>query len=186
MSNLVLSNLTINGRPVGLFEPDPPFPYQTIQIGNQIWMAESLHEDDGGEGILVKNNITINGVLYPKICYYTYEAAVRIADTVNGWHLPTKSEVDTLVQYVNNGTYNSALSNMMKSTTGWNNNGIDSYGWNAKPDGKDDPYIGFNPGGEYTLWQQGAYRWYVTEDNRSANGTERHDYGFSVRLIKDT
>ena len=184
MSNLVLSNLTINGRPVGLFE-ESPFPYQTITIGNQTWMAEALTEDDGGEGIWVYHNHVINGYTYPTICMYNHAAAVRIAQTIPGWHLPTKAEVDTLVQYVNNGSYNSTLARKLKSTTGWSNNGTDDYGWNAKPLGmvRNNNYDG--GGGESTIWEYDSYyRWYLT--NTSGNGNESSSLGYSVRLIKDT
>lgn len=165
-------------------KPGPVIPY--VKIGNQTWMAESLKEDDGITGIWTHTNVNINGIIYPKLCYYTYEAAVRIAQTIPGWRLPTKNDVDTLVQYVNSGNYGSTLAMKMKATSGWGNNGTDDYGWNALPIGKEDPYIGYNTGGEYTIWQQEAYRWYVTNDNRSQNGQESHNYGFAVRLIKDS
>lgn len=164
----------------------PPFPYQTIQIGNQIWMAENLHEDDGGEGIDVFHNTVINGYTYPTIYMYSYAAAMRIANSIQGWHLPTVAEVNTLAQYVNGG-YGNGLGTKLKSTTGWNNNGTDDYGWNAKPLGI--VRSSYSPGGEFTIWEQDtsgsrSYRWYITE-TYSANGTEYAHYKYSVRLIKD-
>lgn len=59
---------------------DPP----TVAIGNQVWMAMNLAVDDGGEGITYKpeNDET----------YYTWEAAMRVANSIPGWHLPTAIE----------------------------------------------------------------------------------------------
>lgn len=165
----------------------PPFPYQTIQIGNQIWMAEALQEDDGGEGIDVFHNYEINGYTYPAIYMYSYDAAMRIANSIQGWHLPTVAEVNELAQYVNGG-YGNGLGTKLKSTTGWNNNGTDNYGWNAKPFGI--VRSSYSPGWESTTWEQDtsgnrSYRWYITETD-SNNGTENPTYKYSVRLIKDT
>ena len=174
-------------RPLSIFEIDtePIFPYQTVQIGNQIWMAETLRIDDGGEGIYTIDNCTINGVNYGTVYYYTCAAATRVAATVNGWHLPSKSEVDELVQYVNGGSYNSTLCNKMKSTTGWSRNGTDDYGWNAKPLGMID-HDRESLGNESTIWQTNNYRWYMTNSNSTSNGTESDYYKFPIRLIKDT
>lgn len=56
----------------------------TVQIGKQTWMSKNLAIDDGGEGIIFNEE---NGEYY-----YTWEAAVRIAKNISGWHLPTSKE----------------------------------------------------------------------------------------------
>lgn len=160
------------------------FHYKTVQIGNQIWMAETLQLDDGGDGIYIIYDCTINGINYGDVYYYTCAAATRVAQTVDGWHLPTKSEVDELVQYVNNGNYNSTLCTKMKSTTGWGSNGTDDYGWNAKPLGMID-HGGESLGNESTMWQTNNYRWYMTNSNSTNNSTESDYYQYPIRLIKD-
>lgn len=53
-------------------------------IGDQIWTAENLSIDDGGDGITFNEETNAY--------YYTYEAAVRIAKATPGWHLPTVEE----------------------------------------------------------------------------------------------
>ena len=56
---------------------------KTAKIGKQVWSAENLALDDGGEGIYVADDGTV---------YYTQDAAIRIANSVPGWHLPTAAE----------------------------------------------------------------------------------------------
>lgn len=60
------------------------FSPKTVRIGDQIWMAENLALDDGGKGIYLNEK---NGE-----SYYTWDAAVRIAKSIPGWHLPEDDE----------------------------------------------------------------------------------------------
>lgn len=60
------------------------FNPKTVTIGNHVWMAENLAIDDGGEGITYNDD---NGEYY-----YTWEAAMRVAKSIQGWHLPTALE----------------------------------------------------------------------------------------------
>lgn len=62
------------------------FNPKTVTIGNQVWMAENLAIDDGGEGIY--HNPDNNEY------YYTWDAAMRIANSIPGWHVPTALEWD--------------------------------------------------------------------------------------------
>lgn len=56
----------------------------TVAIGDQTWMKANLSVDDGGKGIYHnKENDEY---------YYTWEAAMRIAKSIPGWHLPTDDE----------------------------------------------------------------------------------------------
>lgn len=56
----------------------------TVKIGAQTWTAANLDIDDGGEGIYKNpdNNET----------YYTWDAAMRVAESIPGWHLPSAIE----------------------------------------------------------------------------------------------
>ena len=109
-----------------------------------------------------------------------------------GWHLPTKTEFETLLSAVGG---QSIAGSMLKSTSGWNDdgNGTNEYGFTALPAG----YRKYN--GSFLEGLNGAFLWRATEkdgiySNRVsvyyssqnadwfANGK---DYGFSVRCLKD-
>ena len=70
--------VTQGKKDIGSFKPD------AVKIGDQVWMSKNLAIDDGGEGISYnpKN----------KEYYYTWDAAVRIAKAIPGWHLPSVDE----------------------------------------------------------------------------------------------
>ena len=64
--------------------------FPSVKIGDQTWMSENLAIDDGGEGIYYNHN--------NKEYYYTWDAAVRIAGAIPGWHLPTCEEWNTVLE----------------------------------------------------------------------------------------
>lgn len=68
----------------GMTYADGSVAFTSVKIGKQVWMSKNLAIDDGGEGIFYnpKN----------KEYYYTWDAAVRIARAILGWHLPSVDE----------------------------------------------------------------------------------------------
>lgn len=161
--------------------PGPSF--DSVTIGTQTWMSKNLAIDDGGEGITIINNVTANGVNFGTIYYYTWDAAIRVANSIQGWHLSSKAEWDTLKNYI--GT-NAATK--LCSTTGWNNNvnGTDDYGFTALPCGLwADGMI--NVGSQAMFWTSTeSYRMYLIAQY-NAIGSQNVSKGFRhpVRLIKD-
>lgn len=188
-----LNNLVIKSsnsiKPLALFIPeDSPFP--TVQIGNQIWMSKNLEIDDGSAGITVVNNVNANNVDFGTQYYYTWDAANRVANSIPGWHLPTKEEWQTLLNI-------DATTRAFRSTEGWNSggNGTNISGMNIYPTGWvepwgttglwgtqsrmwsssiDDPYS--NPWQFYFNYQSPLFSWENDKDSF---------YRMSVRLIKD-
>jgi uncharacterized protein (TIGR02145 family) len=69
--------------------------YNTVTIGSQTWMAENLHYKTPN-GSWCYDNDTNNCKRYGRL--YTYEMAAEVCPS--GWHLPTKSEWDTLINYM--------------------------------------------------------------------------------------
>ncbi len=60
------------------------FHPREVTVGRMTWMAENLVLSDGGEGIYHDDG--------NQEVYYTYDAAVRIAGKIPGWHLPDREE----------------------------------------------------------------------------------------------
>lgn len=67
--------------------------YQTVKIGDQVWMAENLNYDAGDSSYCYKDD-NANCDKYGRL--YTWNAAIKAAPP--GWHLPSKEEWETLIQ----------------------------------------------------------------------------------------
>ncbi|RLD85514.1 MAG: hypothetical protein DRJ07_02850 [Bacteroidetes bacterium] len=67
--------------------------YSTVQVKNQIWMADNLNYD-AGEGSYCYDDSLLNGNLYGRL--YTWKMAKKVCP--EGWHLPKKSEWDKLLK----------------------------------------------------------------------------------------
>ena len=113
-------------------KPAPVFP--SVQIGNQIWMSENLSIDDGGEGIVIRNNVTYQGYNFGTQYYYTWTAADRIVNNIEGWRIPTITDFDNLQSYLQSqGYYDTAP---LRSVERWNTNpGTNIFGLNIEPVG---------------------------------------------------
>ena len=165
--------------------PEPPGPtFDEVTIGYQTWTSKNLSVDDGYGGIYTK---TVNyGQGDVVEYYYTWEAAVRVAGAIDGWHLPSAAEWDTL-----NTTVGSSAGTKLKSTYGWSSgNGTDNYGFAVFPAGYRDS-SSFSAFGSYGIF------WTATEESTTlaknryfdsqASMVQYHDNktkAFSVRLIK--
>lgn len=163
--------------------------YPSVTIDTQIWTSKNLAIDDGQGGITTQ---TVNyGQGDVTEYYYTFAAAVRVAAKVPGWHLPSKSEWDTLFS-----TAGSSNGVMLKSTYGWESNpGTDDYGFAAFPAGQRDR------GGSTTYQYFGtiARFWTSTAANTTSSyyssiyrssspstASADNTYGFSVRLVRNS
>ena len=168
--------------------------YKTVKIGSQWWMAENLNYADSVTTASLKgkswcyNDVASNCSKYGRL--YTWAAAKTVCPS--GWHLPSKTEFETLFTAV--GGQDSA-GTALKSTGGWFNdgNGTDAFGFSALPAGD----RGSNGGCNYEGLN--AYFWSSTEyDSNYAYNVLLYvnfdyayldygnkDYGFSVRCLKD-
>lgn len=136
--------------------PVPPTPTPTeVTIGNQTWMTKNLSVDDGGDGIATK--VVNYGYGDVVEYYYSWPAAVRIANSIEGWHLPSVEEYDTLASNVGGESH---AGTKLKSTYGWDPAyyaGTDDYGFCALPAGMGTRYTSgvlelYDFGGEANFW----------------------------------
>jgi len=144
---------------------------KSVKIGNQVWMQENLAIDDGDEGITYNPD---NGQYY-----YTWDAAMRVAESIPGWHLPTAEEWNSVAEacgaeIVDNDGTEKLYDSLSVLPVGYCNNSsfyyVDSfaYFWSATEYCSDGAYIrAFNTKG--VMGKHISYR----------------KYGYSVRLIKD-
>jgi uncharacterized protein (TIGR02145 family) len=182
------------------------YPY--VQIGNQLWMAENL--DYVWEGLVVNSGYSytepkchyynndeatygVSGNKYGLLYNYSAIAYLNTNKTTllpDGWHVPSISEIDTMINTVG-GT--SVAGTKLKSTSDWTNdaNGTDDYGLNVKPAGSADNSgfggLGTNANiASYTAYQSDRYR--TLNLYTGVNATLAYTYRVvecSIRLVKD-
>lgn len=152
--------------------------YKTVQIGDQVWMAENLNVSvkpgeqswcgGGKEGEKVEGDCSVYGRLY------TWAAAVGKTEDEcgighkcsgleapvqgvcpTGWHLPSVTEFELLIKTAGGST---AAGTPLKSKTGWREDdespvGTDVYGFSVIPTG-DRNELGYfhNVGEDAEFW----------------------------------
>jgi uncharacterized protein (TIGR02145 family) len=160
--------------------------YKTVEIGNQVWMAENLRYKIGGSWCY--DNDEANCQKYGRL--YDWKTARTVCPA--GWHLPSREEWQKLVDYAGG---DSVAGKKLKSKSGWSGkgNGKDSYGFLALPGGYRYSGGNFNDAGGNGNW------WTATEDG---GGIAYYRYmyyfndyvdeyyddkgnAFSVRCVKD-
>jgi len=174
--------------PANMFADYDGNVYNTVTIGNQIWMAENLkvtNYSDGTSIPLVTDNTAWgnlgNNNTDKAYCYYnnsdanrdTYGALYTYAAATNGdndgvtqgvcptgWHLPGDAEWTELVNYVSSDGHSGTEGTALKSTSGWNSggNGTDDYGFSALPGGYRS-----SSDGSFSNVGDGGYWWSATE-----------------------
>ena len=158
------------------------FNPRTVKIGDQVWMHENLAVSDGGDGIYYNEK---NGQYY-----YTWDAAMRVAKSIPGWHLPSAEEWNAAAEACGA----EVVDNRYKDNPYW----WDYEGTEKLYDTLRVLPVGYYNDGSFYYVGSYAYFWSATELNRfdaysrsfdtsgamvpSANFKGR---GFSVRLVKD-
>ncbi|WP_406538191.1 FISUMP domain-containing protein [Fibrobacter sp.] len=168
--------------------------YKTVKFGDQVWMAQNLNYKKDESYCLA--NDELNCDKYGRL--YTWSAAQKACPA--GWHLPTKSELQNLLDKWKEDkqmgwAYMTKLNmagNALKSSDGWFNgkNGIDEMGFAALPGG-----FRFSDG-TYSADGEFAFFWSSSEENGGAYGLSLYYYdkvdldlddkkiGMSVRCLK--
>ncbi|MBR2555772.1 MAG: hypothetical protein IKE94_12995 [Aeriscardovia sp.] len=187
------NKILYNGAEVSLYFngskiwPDITPVLDEVTIGTQTWMSKNLAIDDGQGGISTR---TVNyGQGDVVEYYYSWEAAVRVAASIPGWHLPTKAEWNTLANAVGG---KSDAGTKLKSTYGWNKdgNGTDDYGFAAFPAGYPDLIIGnyanFWTTSELSSPDYAEYIKFRYNTTSMEFSNFRKSNEITVRLIKDS
>jgi uncharacterized protein (TIGR02145 family) len=172
--------------------PEPTFP--EVTIGTQTWMSVNLDVDDGLGGIYAYDDNEANVATYGRL--YTWDAAVRVAASIDGWHLPSDAEWTTLTTYLGG---ESVAGGKLKETgtTHWaspNTGATNETGFTAMPGGARDSNGSFSNIGYVGYWWSAtefnaASAWYrvmLTHDSAVGIGYSDKEVGYSIRLIKDT
>ena len=158
--------------------------YKTVQIGEQVWMAENLNYayNEGTAQSYCYNNSADSCAKYGR--FYLWSAAMDSAGVFStvgkgcgyrstcaagsattevrgvcpeGWHLPSKAEFETLFAAVGGQLF---AGTALKSLSGWYDDGIgtDAYGFSALPAGYRNYYGDFDSAVDF------ANFWSATED----------------------
>ena len=101
--------------------PVPPTPtWETVTIGDNVWMAENL-KYDGGYRTGILEHYIVNDIDFGPQYIYTVEGFSEISSNFPGWHVPTQYDVELL--------YNEVAGDCesLRTTSGWyqNRNGND-------------------------------------------------------------
>lgn len=167
--------------------PDTPITdfegntYNTVKIGDQVWMAENLKAkftSDGTEVVeaYIYDNNESNLDEYGRL--YTWEAAKK--PFIEGWHLPSEAEWNILENYLGND-----VATKLK---------VDgSSGFEAKIAGYRDYWGGYTGLGTWTVfWTSSVYtfdhsfvRNLFSDNNNFEHSGCGNIGGNSVRLIKN-
>lgn len=189
---LTIGGNRLEGGP--LTPPTPPTPpgpsFDEVTIGKHTWKTKNLDIDDGGEGIIVINNVLINNVDIGPQYYYTWDAAYRISNTISGWHLPYTYEIERLVNAVGGRSSCTKL----KSTYGWESGkeGTDDYGFKAFGSGNVYNNEVYNGGSHFYIWASDTdtpgqhYNLDIDYDGLGTYNMKGNDSNLlAVRLVKD-
>lgn len=165
--------------------------YKVVKIGNQYWMAENLaFKPDTGNYWAYDNdqsNVEIYGYLY------NWETAKNVCPA--GWHLPTDAEWTILSNYL--GKIDEIGCKLKEiGTIHWdspNKGATNESGFTALPGGRCSSYPSFVDIGIFGFWWSSTwhnstnswYRYMHYNECYLGRTTERKEYGFSVRCLKD-
>ena len=164
--------------------------YKTIVIGSQTWMAENLnYKMDGSYCYDDKDSYCER---YGRL--YLWKSAVKACP--EGWSLPTKSEWDTLIDYVGG---EDIAAKKLKSTDGssdWYKKSSNVYGFSILPNGgrfdmgEEGGIAYYSAGYESKMWSSTeedpgmVFMLQLNSDNELSLSADYSTNAFAVRCLK--
>lgn len=172
--------------------------YDTVQIGNQIWMAENLNYAYPNSSVAIDNRQGLSNSGRK----YTWAEAKVVCP--NGWHLPSDAEWKTLELYlgmtqteVNSFGYDRGqIAGQLKAVVGWEAynyqvttfsglNGSNSTGFNAYPTYSPESNYGVGTSEYFWTATDSIYRILTSIDNGIGRENRTDLYYPACRCVKD-
>ncbi len=165
-----------------LIDPRDGQRYKTIKVGNKIWMAENLNYDAGDGSYCYDDNYN-NCDRYGKL--YTWYTATEVAPP--GWHLPSKSEFEELLDY-----YGGSGSNTFRKLIEGGSAGFDAKfsGYRGAEGNYFNSGSSNNPSGHFwtSTSSNSNNAWLMSVGkvgSKAEISTNVKSAGFSIRCVKD-
>lgn len=194
---LLLAAFSWAASPVGpLNDSRDGKTYNTVQIGNQVWMTENLNFRT--ESSWCYNDESENCQMYGRL--YSWHAAMKACPA--GWRLPTSADFDTLQAFAEkNVDSEDAVASALKAKYGWENNdgevmrNADTFGFAALPGGSHGSKLCkverctnfWTSSIDASFPEKIAVTYGFTGgDQYFIKGTNSKSLGYSVRCIKDS
>lgn len=192
--------LTVNGNPTKVNNNYIDYSYSIPKGVPPVILSShnitgNFYDLIGPYGYVKYDNLTINGVNLSNQYFYKLDAATAIAESIEGWHLPTIEEWSSLFDY-----YGNSVGISLKSTTGWTSgyNGGDINNLEIYPLGYNYMWFNkrlYNSGYEARYWTTSVFAsnsyyspriYYRDEGTTTANSTYNDgNYYLPLRLAKD-
>jgi uncharacterized protein (TIGR02145 family) len=180
--------------------------YRTIRIANQVWMAENLTTTKYNDGVIIPHiidDVAWGNLSTPGYCFYNNDTvnidghgAIYNWYAINtgklaplGWHIPTKTEFETLIAAVNNnGNALKAVGQGTGSGTGTNTSGFSALLSGCRVGGLSffnrDYNTYFWSSNEFSAAEAHTMNLNYLDSNINPMVKYKNE-GFSVRCIKD-
>lgn len=218
-SKLVESSSSVEEAPAVLTDARDGQTYKTVKIGNQVWMAENLNFNSNflpeGAADSVYNSFCFGdddancekmGRLYlwsaamdsasiysddgAGCGYYVECEAKEVVRGIcpEGWHFPNNAEWKKLFEAAGGENF---AARELKATTGWSQNGKDTYGFGVFPSGRRNGYGSYEDENTAYFWvpdvqdKSSAYVWSFTYAMFMMDDHFFEDNSFAVRCVKD-
>ncbi|MBT3242101.1 MAG: hypothetical protein HN352_03050 [Bacteroidetes bacterium] len=174
----------VNVSDLILFDQRDEQSYNTVKIGDQLWMAENLNYESL-DGSWCHSNLDENCETYGKL--YNWHTAGNICPA--GWKLPSSDDWDQLISFVGANP-----NDQLRSDYGWtaDHNGNNSSGFNALPASFRTAFASFSKIGSFAyFWEADDYsatkawsRLFFYNRSDIERNYQDKENGFSVRCIK--